>query len=116
MSSFRQLLYHIVFRTKDSRPTIKPENAEQLYGTLKNIGYQLGPQPGPIVAIILDNPEQALAMWNGLMTANIYVNLILPPAAPEGKSLVRCSINAAHTPEQINYVSQVLAELYAKLH
>lgn len=92
------------------------QNAEQLYSALKDIGYQLGPQPGPIVAIILDNPEQALALWNGLMTANIYVNLILPPAAPEGKSLVRCSINAAHTPEQIHYVSQVLSELYAKLH
>ena len=92
------------------------QNAEQLYDALKNIGYELGPQPGPIVAIILDSPEQALAMWNGLMAANIYVNLILPPAAPEGKSLVRCSINAAHTSEQINYVSQVLSELYAKLH
>jgi len=92
------------------------QNAEQLYSALKNIGYQLGPQPGPIVAIILDSPEQALAMWNGLMAANIYVNLILPPAAPEGKSLVRCSINAAHTPEQINYVSQVLSELYVRLH
>lgn len=91
-------------------------NAEQLYHALKNMGYQVGPQPGPIVAIILDNPEQALAMWNGLMDANIYVNLILPPAAPEGKSLVRCSVNAAHTPEQIDYITQVFLDLYSKLH
>ncbi len=105
-----------ILRTATELRKVLWQNAEQLYSALKDIGYQLGPQPGPIVAIILDNPEQALALWNGLMTANIYVNLILPPAAPEGKSLVRCSINAAHTPEQIHYVSQVLSELYTKLH
>ena len=37
MSSYRQLLYHIVFRTKDSRPTINPENAEQLYAYITGI-------------------------------------------------------------------------------
>jgi putative transposase len=37
MSSYRQLIYHIVFRTKDSRPTIKQENAEQLYAYITGI-------------------------------------------------------------------------------
>jgi putative transposase len=40
MSSYRQLLYHLVFRTKDSKPAINQENAGQLYsyitGILKN--------------------------------------------------------------------------------
>jgi putative transposase len=40
MSSFRQHLYHIVFRTKDSSPSINQENADNLYsyiaGTIKN--------------------------------------------------------------------------------
>jgi putative transposase len=40
MSSYRQLLYHLVFRTKDSLPAINQDNAGQLYsyitGILKN--------------------------------------------------------------------------------
>lgn len=40
MSSYRQLLYHIVFRTYDSEPTINQGHADQLYayitGILKN--------------------------------------------------------------------------------
>ncbi len=90
-------------------------NARQLYSHLKMVGYQVGPEPGPVVATILDNPQQALALWNGLLENNIYVNLILPPAAPEGKSLVRCSVNAAHTSEQIEYVCQTFSMLYTSI-
>jgi 8-amino-7-oxononanoate synthase len=86
-------------------------NATQLYRRLKEFGYQLGPQPSPIIATILDTPQQALALWRGLLEHDIYVNLILPPAAPDGKSLVRCSVSAAHTSEQIDYVSETFAGL-----
>ena len=37
MSSYRQLLYHIVFRTKNSIPSIKPEHADQLYSYITGI-------------------------------------------------------------------------------
>ncbi len=88
------------------------QNAHRLYSSLEKSGYRLGPQPGPIVAILLDNPRQALTLWNGLMEHDIYVNLVLPPAAPEGRSLVRCSINAAHTTEQIDQVCDVFSKLH----
>jgi 8-amino-7-oxononanoate synthase len=65
-----------------------------------------------VIAAILDTPQQALLLWQKLLEHNIYVNLILPPAAPEGKSLVRCSVNAAHTTEQINYVGDTFSKLF----
>ena len=37
MSSYRQLLYHIVFRTKNSMPSIKPEHADQLFSYITGI-------------------------------------------------------------------------------
>jgi REP element-mobilizing transposase RayT len=37
MSSYRQLLYHLVFRTKDSLPTIKQDNTDQLYAYITGI-------------------------------------------------------------------------------
>jgi 8-amino-7-oxononanoate synthase len=46
-----------------------------------------------------------------LLDRGIYVNLILPPAAPEGKSLVRCSVSAVHSSEQMDYVGETFAEL-----
>ena len=87
------------------------KNVHQLYSRLHELGYQLGPEPSPVVAILLDTPQQALMLWKGLLEHGIYVNLILPPAAPDGKSLVRCSVSAVHTSEQMDYVGQSFAEL-----
>lgn len=87
------------------------KNAHQLYSRLHELGYQLGPEPSPVIATILDTPQQALTLWKGLLEHGVYVNLILPPAAPDGKSLVRCSVSAVHTSEQMDYVGQSFAEL-----
>ncbi|MDE2365396.1 MAG: aminotransferase class I/II-fold pyridoxal phosphate-dependent enzyme [Betaproteobacteria bacterium] len=87
------------------------KNAHQLYSRLSELGYQLGPEPSPVIATILDSPQQALILWKGLLDRGIYVNLILPPATPEGKSLVRCSVSAVHTSEQMDYVGEIFAEL-----
>jgi len=37
MSSYRQHLYHLVFRTKDSMPTIKQDHADELYAYISGI-------------------------------------------------------------------------------
>jgi len=37
MSSYRQLLFHLVFRTKDSIPTIKQDHTDQLYAYITGI-------------------------------------------------------------------------------
>jgi REP element-mobilizing transposase RayT len=37
MSSYRQILYHIVFRTKDSQKTLEPEHSRELYAYLMGI-------------------------------------------------------------------------------
>lgn len=87
------------------------KNAHQLYSRLSELGYQLGPEPSPVIATILDSPQQALILWKGLLDRGIYVNLILPPATPEGKSLVRCSVSAVHSSEQMDYVGETFAEL-----
>lgn len=87
------------------------ENVHQLYSHLQQLGYHLGPEPSPVIATILDSPQQALALWKGLLENGIYVNLILPPAAPEGSSLVRCSVSAVHTREQMDFVGQTFAKV-----
>ena len=90
-------------------------NARKLYSRLDELGYLLGPEPGPVIATILHSPQQAMMLWKGLFDYGIYVNLILPPAAPEGNSLVRCSVSAAHTEEQMDYVGNTFAELRKKI-
>jgi 8-amino-7-oxononanoate synthase len=34
----------------------------------------------------------------------VYVNLVLPPATPDGNCLLRSSVSAGHTPEQMKRI------------
>jgi 8-amino-7-oxononanoate synthase len=76
-------------------------NAHQLYAGLSDLGFRLGPDISPVVAVYMDTIEETLHSWKTLLDQGIYVNLVLPPGAPEGKCLLRCSVSAVHTAEQI---------------
>ncbi len=88
-------------------------HAQRLYRHLLDAGYELGPEPCPVIAALLDTREQALALWRGLYEHGVYVNLIFPPATPAGKSLVRISVSAAHTDEQIDKICDAFSALSA---
>lgn len=88
-----------------SRPELKTRlwrNAERLYNALKESNLRLGPELSPVVAIRLEDRGLALNAWQRLLESGIYCNLMLPPAAPEGGSVLRFSLSAAHTDEQID--------------
>jgi 8-amino-7-oxononanoate synthase len=78
-------------------------NARALHGGLKAKGFRLGTDTpdSAIVAVILDDQMQAVAMWQALLEAGLYVNMARPPATPAGTFLLRCSLCAEHTPDQI---------------
>jgi len=97
-----------------SRPELKQtlwSNARRLYCGLQNLGFELGPEISPVVAVRCKDRESVLANWNRLLEAGVYVNMMLPPATPAGGSFLRCSASAAHTPEQIDTIIEKFAEL-----
>ncbi|WP_241603104.1 serine palmitoyltransferase [Rosenbergiella nectarea] len=88
-------------------------NAHRLYKGLADLGYKLGERVSPVVPVMIESKEAGLEMWRALVEKGIYVNLVLPPAAPFGMTLLRCSVNAAHSDEQIDAIIRAFAELKA---
>jgi 8-amino-7-oxononanoate synthase len=84
-------------------------NANMLYEKLQNLGFSVGPEPSPIVAARLEDKEEAFAVWSSLLEHGVYVNLVLPPATPDGNSLLRCSVSAGHTAEQMEHICDAFA-------
>jgi 8-amino-7-oxononanoate synthase len=76
-------------------------NSNRLYSGLAQAGFELGPEPNPIVAVKLPDRESAVQFWNRLLDRGVYANLALPPATPGSVSMLRCSVSAAHTEAQI---------------
>ncbi|OYX73052.1 MAG: 8-amino-7-oxononanoate synthase [Caulobacter sp. 32-67-35] len=86
-------------------------NARRLYDGLSELGFQTGPTASPIVAVTMPDQESAIGMWNALLQNGVYLNLALPPATPDSRPLLRTSVSAAHTDEQIDKVLSVFAQL-----
>ncbi|MDE0062133.1 MAG: aminotransferase class I/II-fold pyridoxal phosphate-dependent enzyme [Gammaproteobacteria bacterium] len=93
-----------------TRPELRARlwrNATRLREGLTQLGLQVGDTPSPVLAIRLGDRAGALAAWNGMLREGVYVNLMLPPAAPAGSSLLRMSVSAAHTDAQIDEIVRV---------
>ena len=88
------------------------ENVRQLHAGLKKLGFRL-PTETPesaIVTVLLDDQEQTAMMWDKMIDLGVYVNMARPPATPTGIYLLRCSLCADHTSEQIVKVLEYFAE------
>ncbi|MGD9471756.1 MAG: aminotransferase class I/II-fold pyridoxal phosphate-dependent enzyme [Novosphingobium sp.] len=82
------------------------ENSRRLHGGLQALGFQLGTQEpqSAIVAVIMPDLERGAAMWEALLKEGLYVNLARPPATPANMTLLRCSLCAEHSAEQVEEI------------
>jgi 8-amino-7-oxononanoate synthase len=87
------------------------DNAARVYRALEQFGYTLGPQVSPVVGAIMPDKPKTLAAWRFLLDEGVYVNLVAPPASPGPYCLLRCSLSAAHTPEQVERIIEAYRAL-----
>jgi len=91
-------------RLMQERPELRAQlqqNSRTLYDGLTELGFTICADNGPIIAVKTTGPEEAAFMWNKLLDYGVYVNLAIPPGTPNGISLLRCSMSAAHSEDDI---------------
>jgi 8-amino-7-oxononanoate synthase len=82
------------------------ENSKTLHKGLTDLGFSLGtsePQSA-IVAVIMPDLQRGAMMWEALLKEGLYVNLARPPATPAGMTLLRCSLCAEHSSEEVSTI------------
>lgn len=87
------------------------DNARHLYDGLKALGLPVGPAASPVVAVELEDRAQTINCWEALLDAGVYVNLVVPPASPSTNFLLRNSVSAAHSGEQVDRIIAAYAGL-----
>ena len=82
------------------------ENSKRLHAGLKALGFTLGTEEpqSAIIAVILPDLETGAAMWEALLKEGLYVNLARPPATPANMTLLRCSLCAEHSSDQVEEI------------
>ena len=69
---------------------------------LRSLGLDTGNSETPVVPIVVGEDSAALAMVQRLHEAGVFVNCVLSPATPPGRALIRTSLMATHTTDQLS--------------
>jgi glycine C-acetyltransferase/8-amino-7-oxononanoate synthase len=88
------------------------ENSRRLHQGLRDLGFDIATPDAQsaIIAILLPDQEKTVRMWQALLEQGVYVNMARPPATPAGMYLLRCSLCADHTAEQVTLILERFAQ------
>lgn len=93
-----------------SRPDLRErlwENIRFFAAGLNQLGLPAGAHSA-ILPVVLGTPARALSAAAALREGGIWVKAIRPPTVPEGRSLLRFAISAAHQKSDLESCLQVL--------
>mgnify|MGYP000856102856 CR=1 FL=1 len=82
------------------------KNSKRLHKGLTDLGFKLAtdePQSA-IIAVLLPDQQTTVVMWQALLDSGLYVNMARPPATPAGTYLLRCSLCAEHSDEEVGQI------------
>jgi 8-amino-7-oxononanoate synthase len=93
-------------RTQHNMRTQLWAATEQMHAGLRTMGFTLGTEKAEsaIIAVIMPDSDMNVKMWATLLENGVYVNMARPPATPTGTYLLRCSLCAAHTAQQVDKI------------
>jgi 8-amino-7-oxononanoate synthase len=82
-------------------------------GELRDFGYDVPGDDGPIVPVVLGSERAALALARALEERGVYAPAIRPPTVPSGSSRLRLTLRADHTATEIDALLRAMRELRA---
>ncbi|UOE51487.1 pyridoxal phosphate-dependent aminotransferase family protein [Mucilaginibacter sp. SMC90] len=100
----------------------EPERIEKLWDNtnyamklLQEEGFDLGPTESPILPIYVRDNEKTFAVTKHLQASGVFVNPVVSPAVPSDSSLLRFSLMATHTFEQIDEAVEKLSKAFKEV-
>src|ERR1700749_215325 len=97
----------------------EPERIQKLWDNtnyamklLVEEGFDIGPTESPILPIYVRDNEKTFLVTKHLQSAGVFVNPVVSPAVPSDSSLLRFSLMATHTFEQIEEAVEKLAKAF----
>ncbi|TWR31002.1 pyridoxal phosphate-dependent aminotransferase family protein [Mucilaginibacter pallidiroseus] len=97
----------------------EPERIQKLWDNtnyavklLTDEGFDIGASESPILPIYIRDNAKTFQVTNYLQEAGVFVNPVVSPAVPSDSSLLRFSLMATHTFEQIDEAVEKLIAAY----
>ena len=88
------------------------DNTNYAMKLLLDEGFDLGPTESPILPIYVRDNEKTFAVTKHLQSSGVFVNPVVSPAVPSDSSLLRFSLMATHTFDQIDEAVEKIAKAF----
>ena len=89
-------------------------NSKRLFDGLRGLGLDMGTDVvSPVIAVKMPDELTTIAKWNALFEAGVYVNMAVPPGTPNRLCLLRCSVSAAHSFDDIDRIVDIFKNVVA---
>lgn len=85
------------------------ENTHRYKAILKELGLDIWGSETPAIPIVMGSKERAYRFWQLLREQGIFTVMSIAPAVPPGKDLIRTSISARHTDEDLVKIGEAMA-------
>ncbi len=82
---------------------------------LRNHGFDVGHTVTPIIPILIRDNYKTFMYTKILLEEGLFVNPVVAPAVPEDMTLIRLSLMATHTKEQVDFAIEKLVKVGKKL-
>ncbi len=86
-------------------------NAEYWREGLRRLGLDVARSSTPICPVVIGQEVTTLAVWKDLLDAGVFVNPVLYPAVPRNRAMLRTSVTAAHTTDQLDRALEAFREV-----
>jgi 8-amino-7-oxononanoate synthase len=78
------------------------KNTERMKQGLVSLGFHLGASETPILPVYIHDILKTFKVCKRLQEEGVFVNPVVSPAVPPGEELLRVSLMATHTDDQID--------------
>ncbi|MHA1443121.1 MAG: aminotransferase class I/II-fold pyridoxal phosphate-dependent enzyme, partial [Candidatus Heimdallarchaeota archaeon] len=102
-----------IFSASSPPSAVLWENAKHLQKRYTEAGFDIGDSESPIVPIIIGEDEKTFQFYKQLIEEtprSVYTNPVRPPAVPEGKELLRTSVQSSFTKELIDEAADIMVK------
>jgi len=78
-------------------------NTKILHDGFKSLGFDIGTSQTPVIPVYVGDVLKVFQTCMMLHQEGVFVNPVVPPGVPPGRSLIRVSCMATHTPGQMHF-------------
>lgn len=87
------------------------EIANYMRKELRGLGFNVWSSQSPIIPVVIGEMMDCFRFWKDLFEEGVYANAVVPPAVPQGQSLLRTSYMASHTDEHLDQILEAFRKV-----